>query len=181
MKPFLWREHQLLLASSGMLHLAAAQAAGSDDDEGVEPGAAVKLKTTEITSPPPPPHIDYQDVANKAQDAARGPMSQLLVQLVATSSVIVLIACCMIAFRCWRAKKLKAFLAQLPDASEDGQWLVVAYEWGGNKIQSGRMPLDTIVRAAPYGSPATSRPARVTHLCPGLIVHRMHICASPPC
>ena len=76
------------------------------------------------------------------------PMSPLVVQLVATISLCGAIALCCLAMRCWRRHATRKFLAGLPEASDDGTWLVVAFEWGGIEgVQSGRMPLDGIVSA----------------------------------
>ena len=61
--------------------------------------------------------------------------------------------------RWYRARKLRIFLAGLPDAAPDGAFLVVAYDWEATGTQSGRMPLDgissmseLIAAAVDYGS-----------------------------
>ena len=114
------------------------------------PPLVLVLHIDASASPPPPPQLDYLALAEKtraADDAASGGVSPLLIQLIATVSVCALIGLCFLLTRCYRRRALRLFLAGLPEASEDGTWLVVLYEWGGVEgTQSGRMPLDGIVR-----------------------------------
>ena len=42
----------------------------------------------------------------------------------------------------------------LPDAAPDGTWLVVVYEWS-ERVQSGRVPMENIVRLSIYLAIAT--------------------------
>ena len=115
------------------------------------PPLVLVLHIDASASPPPPPQLDYLALAEKARaaDDAMSTTSPLLVQLIATLSVCALIGLCALLPRCYRRRALRLFLAGLPEASEDGTWLVVLYEWGGVEgTQSGRMPLDGIVRAA---------------------------------
>jgi len=86
-------------------------------------------------------------------------MDMMFVQLIATCSVVLFITLSIMSFRCYRQRQIAAFLKSLPDASEDHTWLVVAYEWGGHKMQSGRMPLEglssisgLITAAVEYGA-----------------------------
>jgi len=107
---------------------------------------AVKLHSTHEASPPPPPQVDYYTIGEKARQRASSPYQydMMQVQLTASGAVIAFVIIAMLSFRCWKQRQLNAFLKSLPDASDDNTWLVVAYEWGGNKMQSGRMPLDGI-------------------------------------
>ena len=98
-------------------------------------------------SPPPPPQFDYEALSEKSRAASAPPTSQWLIQLVATSAALALIVICRLAYRCWRHRRTRIFLAGLPEASPDGAWLVVAYEWASQPVQSVRMPLDGIVSA----------------------------------
>ena len=114
------------------------------------PPLVLVLHIDASASPPPPPQLDYLALAEKtrAADDAMSTTSPLLVQLIATLSVCALIGLCALLTRCYRRRALRLFLAGLPEASEDGTWLVVLYEWGGVEgTQSGRMPLDGIVSA----------------------------------
>jgi hypothetical protein len=112
--------------------------------------AVVKLIPVSFPSPPPPPEVDHALVAMEAiaheNDASHGSIS-LFTRGFATASVCSVLALLLLGFRCWRQRRLAAFLNQLPDASPDQKWIVVAYEWDNNPLQSGTLPLtEAIVR-----------------------------------
>jgi hypothetical protein len=88
--------------------------------------------------------LDYEMISQRARLAAVY-TDPLLIQVVATLAAVGAIFICYTLVALLRANRLKSFLRGLPSASTDGQWLVVAYEWGDARVQSGRMPLDRIV------------------------------------
>ncbi len=141
---------QLALTQTDRLHPRALEdAARSTEDfleEVMTSDVAMKLHEVVDASPPPPPRVNYVAIQQKALRRSREPwrFDMTHVHLYATAAVCAFIALAMGTFRCWRARQLRAFLNALPDASEEGTWLVVAYEWDFQKMQSGRMPLEGI-------------------------------------
>ena len=106
-------------------------------------GATLLWRPT--ASPPPPPMFNWEDLAVEAPSTDLV-LSPLMVQLVATSAVVAFVAVCFLGCRCWRRRRLRLFLAGLPEVADDGSWLVVAFEWGGysHQTQSGKMPMESI-------------------------------------
>ena len=152
------------------------------------PPAAIQLVA--VPSPPPPPQIDYVGISETTLAERDGGPPLLLVELIATASVVAAIAICCFTLRWYRARELKRFLAGLPEAAPDGTWLVVAYDWEASGTQSGRMPLDGITSmtelvaaAVEYGSEvsymhprAKPRPARMPHT---LLIPNAHVRCAP--
>jgi hypothetical protein len=124
------------------------------------PSSPPVVQLVAAPSPPPPPMIDYELIRDETFAERDGiGWSPLLIELVATLAVVCTIATCCLAVRWYRARKLRLFLAGLPDAAPDGTWLVVAFDWDATGTQSGRMPLDgissmveLIAAAVDYGS-----------------------------
>ena len=144
-----------------MLALLSLSLAAADDDEEsrstedfieeiASQGAAVKLVSAAVRAPPPPHRVDYAGISAKSQRWSAVPQQLDLgrVHLITTMVACTILFCALLSCRCWRQYKLRGFLSELPEASDDGTWLVVAFEWGLGKIQSGRMPLEHIVRAS---------------------------------
>lgn len=106
----------------------------------------VKLVGEKISSPHAdverPPPLDYEKII--ARNHHEDPLPPLVIQAIATLSVLLLLALAGLIAR-WmiRSRQLK-LLEDLPEACSDGTWLVVAYEWDNQKISSGRMPLEGI-------------------------------------
>ena len=94
------------------------------------PVDAIVLHAYVGASPPPPPELDWMRLAEEERAEAAQAPSTALTQLVLTLGVCSLIGLCMLGARCWRRRALNKFLAGLPEASEDGSFLVVAFEWG---------------------------------------------------
>ena len=114
--------------------------------------AILVLHARDTASPPPPPELDLLALAERTQYNA--PTSPLLIQLVATLTSCAALALCTLVVRCYRRLALRRYLAGLPEASTDGAWLVVSFEWGAQGVQSATVPLDGIVRAQPAPQPA---------------------------
>jgi len=112
--------------------------------------------STKLSVPP----IDHEKIAldNMIPGA---PMSPLMMQAIATLTVIAVLALVACQIKCWLRRKQREILSDLPEACPDGTWLVVAYEWEEAKVSSGRMPLegistigDLVCAAVEYGAEA---------------------------
>lgn len=103
--------------------------------------------------------LDLDKVAADVAEEEKMPTPAILINAIATAlagSVVVLALC---ACRLWRHRRMKAFISELPHASPDGAYLVIAYEWAtplersfrrtSSRMQSSRLPLESIVRRTP--------------------------------
>jgi len=100
------------------------------------------------------PMLDLEKVAADVAEEEKMPTPAILINAIATAlvgSVVVLALC---ACRLWRHRQMKAFISELPHASPDGAYLVIAYEWAtplersfrrtSSRMQSSRLPLESI-------------------------------------
>lgn len=108
------------------------------------------IRLEETPPGPAPSSINYEAILERTRGAAHRHglnVDMLVVQLVATAAAVALLLACYWLILAYRTRRLRRFLRGLPDASTDGSWLVIAYEWGEPgqaQLQSGRMPLDSI-------------------------------------
>uniref|UniRef100_A0A7S4B251 Uncharacterized protein n=1 Tax=Chrysotila carterae TaxID=13221 RepID=A0A7S4B251_CHRCT len=128
-----------------LLLIASSTLVAGVQDQRPNASQPMLLQGTELHPPASPPsEVPVFLRVIHTDDDEQHAMPPLAVQAISTLAVCTFLLLLAAAVRLYCRRKRQQQMGGLPDASPDGTWLLVTYDWGSALSQSGRMPLEGI-------------------------------------